>query len=233
MKKSVFAALVASALISVSAFSASAQEAYPSYVQVNGRADKEIEPNEIYVSITINEKDSKGKVSVEEQERRMLSELQALGIDTKEQLKVSDMSSSLMRRSKAATTKNYQLKLGAAAEVDAVYARLTEAGITDLYISKVTHSDIKKLREQVRVEAMQNARQTAVSLAEAVGQTVGKAFYIFDNNYGESPVVLRASKAMYVNYAGAESMDTAEEESGLEFQKIKLSYSVSAKFVLE
>lgn len=233
MKKCVFAALVAGALISVSAFPASAQEAYPSYVQVNGRADKEIEPNEIYVSITINEKDSKGKVSVEEQERRMLSELRALGIDTKEQLKVSDMSSSLMRRSKAATTKNYQLKLGAAAEVDAVYARLTEAGITDLYISKVTHSDIKKLREQVRVEAMQNARQTAAALAEAVGQTVGKAFYIFDNNYGESPVVLRASKAMYVNYAGAESMDAAEEESGLEFQKIKLSYSVSAKFVLE
>ena len=41
------------------------QEAFPSYIQVNGRAEKEIAPDEFYLQIIINERDSKGKISVE------------------------------------------------------------------------------------------------------------------------------------------------------------------------
>ena len=51
------------------------QEAFPSYIQVNGRAEKEIAPDEFYLQIIINERDSKGKISVESQQRDMIAAL--------------------------------------------------------------------------------------------------------------------------------------------------------------
>ena len=41
------------------------QEAFPSYIQVTGRSEMEVAPDEFYLSIVIDEKDSKGKISVE------------------------------------------------------------------------------------------------------------------------------------------------------------------------
>lgn len=45
------------------------KEQYPSYIEVNGVAEREITPDKIYINITINERDSKGKITVEEQEQ--------------------------------------------------------------------------------------------------------------------------------------------------------------------
>ena len=54
---------------------AQTQEVFPSYVQVYGRAEKEITPDEFYLQIIINERDSKGKISVESQQRDMIAAL--------------------------------------------------------------------------------------------------------------------------------------------------------------
>lgn len=86
-----------------------AEQAFPSYVEVNGVAEREIEPNLIYLTITINERESKGRITVDEQEQDMIRALRSLGIDTKEQLRVNDISSSRLKRSQAVTTKSYQL----------------------------------------------------------------------------------------------------------------------------
>ena len=70
MKRFILAAAVA--LLALPA-AAQVQEAFPSYIQVNGRAEKEIAPDEFYLQIVINERDSKGKVSVESQQRDMIA----------------------------------------------------------------------------------------------------------------------------------------------------------------
>ena len=72
MKKLILMAAVA--LMALPA-AAQMQEAFPSYIQVNGRAEKEITPDEFYLSIVINERDSKGKISVESQQRDMIAAL--------------------------------------------------------------------------------------------------------------------------------------------------------------
>ena len=55
--------LILLAVAALVAFPAAAQmqEAYPSYIQTNGRAEMEITPDEFYLQIVINERDSKGK----------------------------------------------------------------------------------------------------------------------------------------------------------------------------
>ena len=85
--------------------------------------------------------------------------------------------------------------------------------------------------EQVRVEAMQNAKQSAQTLAGAIGQNVGKCFYIYDSNNNVMPVlydnmaVMRSAKTGYGEEAAA--------DEPLDFKTIKLQYNVQAKFVLE
>ena len=201
MKKLILIAAVA--LMALPA-AAQVQEAFPSYIQVNGRAEKEITPDEFYLSVIINERDSKGKISVESQQRDMIAALKRLGVNVEKQ----------------------------AAEVSKVWQALDNLGISNVSILKVSHSKIDQYKEQVRVEAMQNAKQSAQTLAQAIGQSVGKCFYIYDSNNNVMPVfydnmaVMRSAKAMGV------AEDAAADEP-LDFKTIKLQYNVQAKFVLE
>ena len=191
------------------------QEAFPSYIQVNGRAEKEIAPDEFYLQIIINERDSKGKISVESQQRDMIAALKRAGVDVEKQLKMANLSSEFFKKNTSVATAKYQLQLGSSAMV-----------------LKVSHSKIEQYKAEVRVEAMQNARQSAATLAEAVGQKIGKCFYIYDSNNNVMPVfydnmaVMRSAKAMGV------AEDAAADEP-LDFKTIKLQYNVQAKFVLE
>ena len=81
---------------------------------MTGKADREVTPDEIYVRIVINEKDNKGKVSVEQQEKEMFRRLKAAHIDIEKDLVVQDMSSDLqtyfLRKNAILSTKTYQLK---------------------------------------------------------------------------------------------------------------------------
>lgn len=230
MKRIIFLALAVVMTIGAQAQTLQAQ-AFPSFVEVNGVAEREVEPDRIYLTITINERESKGRITVEKQEQDMILALRKLGIDTKEQLRVNDISSSRLKRTQAVTTKSYQLLLTEPTLVSEVIATLQEAGITAIGIEKATRSDIEQIRGEVRDEAMRNARATAQSLAAAIDQTIGKAFYI---NYYQSsqPAVFRMMKANVVmtEEAADGAAPTIEQP---EFRKIKLSATVQAKFVLE
>ena len=185
MKKLILIAAVA--LMALPA-AAQVQEAFPSYIQVNGRAEKEITPDEFYLSVIINERDSKGKISVESQQRDMIAALKRLGVNVEKQLKVANLSSEFFKKNTSVATAKYQLQLGSAAEVSKVWQALDNLGISNVSILKVSHSKIDQYKEQVRVEAMQNAKQSAQTLAQAIGQNVGKCFYIYDSNNNVMPV---------------------------------------------
>ena len=88
--------MAAGLLMLSTAASAQQTEAYPSYIIVTGNAEREVTPDEIYVGITIDESASRsGKVTVAEQERKMVAELKKLGIAVDKDLQVGDMSGDL------------------------------------------------------------------------------------------------------------------------------------------
>ena len=229
MKRFILAAAVA--LLALPA-AAQVQEAFPSYIQVNGRAEREIAPDEFYLQIVINERDSKGKVSVESQQRDMIAALKRLGVNVEKQLKVANLSSEFFKKNTSVATAKYQLLLGSSAEVGKVWQALDGLGISNVSILKVSHSQLERYKSEVRVEAMRNAKQNAATLAEAIGQTIGKCFYVYDSNNDVMPVfynnmaVMRSAKAF-------DAAEVAAEEEPLDFKTIKLQYSVQAKFVLE
>lgn len=230
MKKLFLAALVALFILPAAA---QEPEAYPSYVQVNGRAEKEVTPDEFYLQIVINERDSKGKISVESQQRDMIAALKKSGIATEQQLAVSNVSSSFFKKNTALASAKYQLKLTSAAQLSAAWQALSDLGISDVSLLKVGRSDLESLKQEVRKEAILNARACAEELAVAIGQQIGTCFYIVDYNNDVMPVfynntaVFRA-KGMVMDAAA----ETAEEEP-LDFKTVKLTYNVQAKFVLK
>lgn len=227
MKKLILAAAVI--LMAIPAMAQQYEEKFPSYIQVNGRAELEITPDEFYISITINERDSKGKITVEQQQKEMIAALKRVGIDIEKQLKVANMSSEFFRKNNSVATAQYQLTLHSGAEVSKVYTALNDLGISDVSILRISNTKMEQYKEQVRVEAMQNAKQTATTLAQAVGQQLGACFYIYDSNNDIAPrfydnMVVMQSKA---------STDFAEAApEPLDFKTIKLNYNVQAKFVL-
>lgn len=221
-------------LLAAGVMAQQAAEAFPSYVQVWGQAEKEITPDEFYLSVTVNEKDSKGKISVDEQQKAMFDALRKLGVDIQKQLRVTDMSSEYYRKGTALAYKSYQLRLEDPAAVADVFDALNRLGISNVSIERVTHSRIDALKGEVRADAARNAKANAAALAEAMGQKVGRCFYIYDSNNDVTPyygnVFMARGKA---NAMADESVAAAPAEEGLNFKTIKLKYSIQAKFVLE
>ena len=146
---------------------AQSEQAFPSFVEVSSSAYREVAPNMVYLSITINERESKGRITVEEQERDMVAVLKKLGIDTKTDLRVSDLSSSQLKRTQAVKTKSYQLKMTDIALVGSVYMALNEIGITTINIESVTNTNKDRIEDELRVEAVRNARANAKLMADA------------------------------------------------------------------
>ena len=155
--------LAAAALMAFPAM-AQMQEAYPSYIQVNGRAEKEITPDEFYLQVVINERDSKGRISVESQQRDMIAALRKLGVDVEKQLKVANLSSEFFKRKTSVATAKYQLQLGSSAEVARVWQALDELGISNVSILKVSHSEIDRYREEVREIGRASCRERVYRL---------------------------------------------------------------------
>ncbi len=209
-------------------------EEFQPNVQVNGRAERMITPNEFDLMIVINERDSKGKITVEQQQKEMVSTLKRLGVDVEKQLTFANLSSEFFKKKTSVATAKYQLRLNSAADVTRVWQALNDLDISNVSILKVGHSDIEQLKSEVRREAIINARECATQLAEAIGQKIGPCFYIYDSNYDVTPrfynnMAVSRAKA----YADGAVEEATEDEPALEFKNLKLEYSVQAKFVLK
>ncbi|MBQ1201109.1 MAG: SIMPL domain-containing protein [Alistipes sp.] len=201
------------------------------YIQVNGTSEMEIVPNQFYLSITLDEGDTKGKQAIELQRKQMIAVLKALGIDTEKQLTMADMSSSYFKRGTSLSIAKYQLLLSTTEQVVSVYDKLSEIGISDIDISRVSHTDMEQFKSKCRQDAMKNAKAIATELATAVGQTIGSCIYIYDSNRGITPSYYNDG-IMLMRSVAKISAEMAEEPTPVEFKKITINYSVTAKFRL-
>lgn len=211
------------------AVSASAQADLRPTVSVNGQAKITAPLDEIFLSITLKESDSKGKIDLEQQRVAMLRALRKCGVNTEGQLRLADMASSFFKRKGSLASSQYELKVGSAEEARKVFEALDDAGIANVNIARATCSKIEEYRSEARREAIRNAKARAEELATAIGQSIGACYEI--NDYSNSqPVVYRAN--MLTKSAMADGLVEESAEPEVEFKPIEINYSVSAKFIL-
>lgn len=178
-----------------------AQTATQPYIDINATVEREVTPNELYLQITISEKDYKGKKTLEEMLDAMIGVLKINRIDIPECLTLSYMGSEISYKtfSKnmiAKTEATYLLKLNDATTMQNVIASLEERQISDIELVRTKYTGEKELKAEMGVEAMQQAKAEAQILAGAIEQEIGKAINIsYWMSSGESQPRLYKSQA--------------------------------------
>lgn len=203
------------------------------YLETSARADTLVVPDRLYLDIMIRESDSKGRISLEEMENRMVRELRALGIPTESRLSVADLSSNFkdyfFRKDDVQKSKAYTLVLHDALMAGRVIKALEGVDISNIQLQRTEISNLEELKLQMRTKAIERAHAQAKAMAGPLGQNLGPALYISDLNteYLEErrPVPMMAMEAR---------KDTeAYEPVDLSFNKTKVEARVNIKFALD
>lgn len=230
--KKFFIVMAAVTMAFVASVEASAQnyQITPS-VSVNGSAQIKVTPDVIYLAIKLDESDTKGKVTVEQQRKDMFSALKKCGIDIEKQLSVQGMSSSFYRKRGSLAATQYELKVSSADEARKVFEQLEKVGVVNVNITRATSSKLEEYRTEARQAAMRNAQMRASQLAEAVGQTIGACYEI--NDYTTNVEVSTRGRLLMKNTVMMDAAVTEEAaEPEVDFEQIVINYNISAKFYL-
>ncbi len=229
---------VFSVLLSSTVFAQNGEKNFidQNYIEVTGKALMEIIPDEIYLKIFINEKEFKGKNLIEI-ENSMIAKLQEIGIETKKDLAIIDYTSNFKNywiiKSDIFLTKEYQLLVHEAKIAGKVFQELQKLGISNISIDRIENSKIQEYRKEVKVNAIKAAHEKANSLVIAINQSIGKAIYIqeLETNYMNS----LSGKVAGIQIRGVNSITSVNntQEPQIEFEKIKLDYSVIVRFALK
>ena len=209
------------------------------YIEVSASVDTLVVPDRIYVSITLNEADSKNKKSVEEQEKQLETILKKLKINTDKDLSVlgysSDFKKYFLKGQSILKTKKYSLLVRDAYTLGNVLISLEEAGISNTEVEKVEYSKSKELLLELKSEAVKRSRITADKLVKPLNQKAGKALYISDTNYGGIGDYELTTNEIFSLQEMDYKKGSASEEflRKLDFQKIKFSTTVYVKYQLD
>ena len=226
------------AIIAIAPATIWAQTESQPYIMQNITCEQEVTPDELYISITINEKENKGKQSVEELQTKMIKELQSLHIDVEKALTLnfmgSEVSYTTFRRSAVPrTTATYILKLSDADTMQKVVAKLEALGITNISLARTSYSKENEIYNELGAKAMKQAKEAAASLAGAIGQSIGAAISVNSNRYSSGNNQPRLYKARSNTMLSEVNIDDiAGGEPQVEIGKITYNVNVNVKFLL-
>lgn len=204
------------------------------YLETSARVDTLVTPDRIYLRITLQESDTKGRTSLEKLEQRMWNQLKGLGIDLDKQLTVSDLSSDFgkyfLRKQEVLKEKTFTLLLYDAPTAGRVLYELEEIGISNVRLQKTEYAKMNALKDTLKARAVQRAQQQGRIMTQALGQSLGKALFISDSGFniynslqGRSAGVVMAADASESSYVALPA----------DFDKIRAEARVQVRFVLD
>jgi uncharacterized protein YggE len=207
-------------------------------IEVTGSAEMEVVPDEIYLSITLQEyyDKQKNKMDIDHIQKDFLERCTKAGIG-KDRIQIQNMSGFdqsnwywRKRRKEqpdlmASTT--YVIKFSLASDIDKLQNMLDDNATQNMQITKMTHSKIEDYRQSVKIKALQAAKAKAQYLCESIGEKVGNAIYIHEV---ESGYAVPMYKSMQAN---AMMMDNSSANEGIDFQKITIRFEMQAQFAIQ
>jgi uncharacterized protein len=240
MKKLVSLFAFSALLVSMQSFSQ--ENTKMRSINVNGIAEMEIVPDEIYVQVELREYDKKGggKVDIEDIKSRFLKDAISVGIPEtdisvqsyagwdgnywwykKNKKKNPDMKASI----------TYQVKLASTKKMDELVQKMDDEATQNFSIARVSHSKLPELKKQLKIQAVKAAKEKANYLAEAIGEKVGEAITINEPHeisvYPQPVYANRMMKAEAMGDAGGAGAPNVD------FKKMKLQFEVNAIFALK
>jgi uncharacterized protein YggE len=210
------------------------------YIETTSKIDTLVIPDRIYLTIIINEKDTKGKVSTEELEQKMYSVLAELGINLKKQISLlnikSDFRQYFLRKKDVFKSKSFSLLLYDSNSAGKALIALENNGISNVYLDRTEYSKLEDLKLNLRSKAVEKAKVQAIASISPLKQELGKAIYISDINPNvadvlsgkTSGIVIRGYSSGYSN----QLYGNATKIINIDFDKIKIESAITIKFEL-
>jgi hypothetical protein len=219
-----------------------ASNPYPKTITVSGSAEMEIVPDEIFVNVELKEyqKKGQGKINIETIKSQFLESCSAAGIPDSV-ISIASYSGDnsfyfIKRRKKDPDLLagiSYQIKFMSSKQIDNLVEKLDDEATQNFFIASVSHSKITEFRKQLKIKAIQGAKEKANYLAEAINEKVGQTISV---NEPQEPQVKEANKGYLSNSVQLELKRNnfdKEEINEIDFKKIKIRYEVNAVFALK
>ena len=207
-----------------------------SFIEVTGKSEIEVVPNEIYVDISLKERIENGKkLSIKLLENRLKEVLKEIQIPV-ESLFFSDVNAAISKtgwfREDILSTANYTLKVNGAQRLKLLFDQFKKLKISDANITKATHSKIKSLRKENRILAIKAAKEKADYLLAAIGEKTGKPIKINETNMHNQYYAIANYSKSKSSYSSQEKKWSSSDKV-VQFEKIKITSSIYIKFKIK
>ena len=236
--KTFFAALGVLCALTLNQF-AQKSETERRVIEVSASAERWVTPDEFTFRITLLERiQNKQKITIEEQEAALRSELTALGVDVAKDLSIYDITSAYFRQKKikdVLSAKDYRLKLRDLNKIARLQELADRLNVSRLELLESEHSEITRLRRETKMDAMRAAKDKADYLLGSIGQRAGKPVYIKEEPDETPRYELSNSNAMSntIVIGGRDKNPAPSDDDSLSFSQIRLRYVIVAKFEIE
>lgn len=161
-------------------------------IEVSGIAEKEVEPDEVYFTITLQEYKKGGKkITLDEMEKKLVEKALGIGIK-KSDLKLDNLTAYsynyyygydygyYRKNGDVMATGTYRIKLSNTGQMDKLMESKEGINVTYAYLSSFSSSQKEKHNEELREKALKITREKATKLLAAVGAELGEVICITD-----------------------------------------------------
>jgi uncharacterized protein len=198
-------------------------------IEVTGIAEKEVTPDIINVTISLQEyMDGKKKVTIDQLESQLEAAVKDAGIP-KEDFTINNISAwnntwQKKKNPDFLAGKQYGLRVHDLNKINQILGGVDPKGIQSTNITSYDYSKMTELKRDLKIQALLAAKDKATYLLNSLNEKLGRPIDINETDNTSYPVMNQvfANKAM--GYNGAPS------ESDIDFKKIKLSFQVQAVF---
>jgi uncharacterized protein YggE len=223
-------------LLFTSTILAQAQVQKP-FIEVTGTSEIKIIPDEIYLDICLKERTEKGKkLTITYLETQLKSVLREIGIPEKN-LSISDVNAVLAKtgwwKEEVLSVANYTLKVNGADRLRQLFKSFKKLNISEIHITKATHSNLIVLKKRNRIKAIKIAKEKADYLLSAIGEQTGKPMIINELSNNNKSFVSANYLNNNANYSMVKLRTSGIEKEAVEFQKIKIVSSIYVKFQIQ
>lgn len=210
------------------------------YIEVTGSAELELEPDEIMLSIGIEEylkesfdkntqfRDYQKKASIAEIEQVLFSDLRKIGIN-RDQITVREVGNQwrypqygkdfLFSKTFDITLNDYKL-------VDKVIHTINSKGISSIMIKDLKNKNITEFRKKVKTEALKAAKEKATYLLQSIDKKLGPIISITE--------IVDDSNIWYKNDNTSNAvLPEYQSNQPDNIRNIRLRYEIKAKFEIE
>ena len=197
-------------------------------IEVTGIAEKEVTPDIINVSISLQEyMDGRKKVTIDQLENQLEKAVADAGVP-KDEFTINNVSAwnntwQKKKNPDFLAGKQYNIRFHDLNKYNQILSAVDPKGIQNTYVASYDYSKITDLKRELKIQALLAAKDKATYLLKSIDEKLGRPISI-----SESDNSTYAPQPMYANRAMIAEKNTGD--SDIDVKKIKLSFQVQAVF---